>query len=58
MTTTTAAIETVPSTGRGVGRNSWRDEGGWGDLILGRPETAVEPSHCGGVKAATHEEID
>lgn len=36
---------------KGVSRSSWRDEGGWGDLILGELATAIEPSSLGEVKS-------
>ncbi len=37
---------------KGVGRSSWRDEGGWGDLVLSAAPTAVEPASLGQVKAS------
>ena len=37
---------------KGVGRNSWKDEGGWGDLILSEsPSTVVERVPYGTVKS-------
>ncbi|MEE2659925.1 MAG: sugar-binding protein [Candidatus Latescibacterota bacterium] len=36
---------------KGVGRSSWRDEGGWGDLILGQAATVIEDSTLGELKS-------
>jgi len=38
---------------KGRSPSAWKDEGGWGDLILGAPATAVEPSSLGVVKELT-----
>lgn len=35
---------------KGFDQSAWRDEGGWGDLILADPSTAIEPESLGGVK--------
>jgi hypothetical protein len=35
---------------KGISPSAWRDEGGWGDLVLSRPGTAVSPSTLGEVK--------
>ena len=36
---------------KGVGFHNWQDEAGWGDVVLSRPETAVESTSFGEVKA-------
>ena len=35
---------------KGVSRSAWKDEGGWGDLILSAPMTGVEPTTLGSIK--------
>lgn len=38
---------------KGKSPSAWKDEGAWGDVILGGPETAVRPATLGTVKDPT-----
>jgi len=35
---------------KGISPSAWKNEAGWGDLILSGPATAVEPASYGSIK--------